>query len=93
MQPSPSTSNAATNSQENAHISRNPNVHYHVHKSPPLVRPMVSHRSPVYIILPYTFKIHFNNILPPMRRYCKWSPSFSPIRAKCETQLNFLDFI
>jgi hypothetical protein len=40
-------------------LSWNPKVHYHAHKSLPLV-PRMSHMDSVHTLTPYFFKIHFN---------------------------------
>jgi hypothetical protein len=42
----------------------NPKVHYHAHKSPPLVPPL-SHIDPVYTIPFHLSKIYFNIVHPP----------------------------
>jgi hypothetical protein len=45
-------------------ILRNPKVHHHVHKSPPLV-PIMTQFDPVPTIPSYLSKIHFNIVHPP----------------------------
>jgi hypothetical protein len=45
--------------QELSSILRNPTVHYHVHKSPPLVR-ILSQINPIHTVPSYLSKIHFN---------------------------------
>jgi len=73
-----------------------PNVHYCVHKSPPL-DPIVNQFNPVHSLRPFSFKIHL--------RLSLWSDLFSldsrseilyellisPTRAICPTQLIILD--
>jgi hypothetical protein len=44
-------------------LLRNPKVHYHVHKFPPLV-PILSQLHPVHIFRSYFLKIHSNIIFP-----------------------------
>jgi hypothetical protein len=50
-------------SQQNPCLLWNLKVHYHVHKSPPLI-PALCQKKPIQILTPYCFKIHFNIILP-----------------------------
>jgi hypothetical protein len=66
MELSPSSEAASyAPTQEFPNILWNLNVHYRVHKSPPLV-PTLSQISPVHTTLSYHSKIHFNIIHPPI---------------------------
>jgi hypothetical protein len=56
---------------------RNPKVHHHVHKSPPL-DPIPSQPNPVRPIDPYLPKVHLNVILSPTPRSSQWSLAFGP---------------
>jgi hypothetical protein len=60
--------------QEFIRILRNPNVHYRVHKSPPLVP---GHMNPVHTLSSYSFQIHFNITLTSKPRPYKLSLSFT----------------
>jgi hypothetical protein len=44
----------------------------------PATVPIQSHMNPVHSLRPYSFKIHFNIILPSMSRTSVWSPPFRP---------------
>jgi hypothetical protein len=55
--------------------TRNLNVHYRVHNSPPLV-PALSHRNLFHTLPQLFFNIHYSIILPSTPRSSKWSVSF-----------------
>jgi hypothetical protein len=61
--PSSEAANCAA-TQELPSILRNLRVHYHVHKSPPLV-PTLSQIDPVHTTPSYLSKIHFKIVHPP----------------------------
>jgi hypothetical protein len=76
MQRSPSwevSSSAVT--QELPNILWNLDVHYHAHKSPPLVH-IMNQMSPVHTTPLYTFKIHFKIIHPHISWSSYWFLSF-----------------
>jgi hypothetical protein len=64
LSPSRETANCAA-PQKLPSILWNPKVHYHVHKSPPLVS-ILSQINPVHTIPSYLSEIHFNIVHPPM---------------------------
>ena len=104
MQHSPSQeANWFAASQEITRILWNLNVHYHIHKCPPLV-PILSKLDPVHIPTSYFLKIHLNmsshlrlglpsglfpSAFPTKTLYTRL---LSPIRATCTAHLILLDF-
>ena len=71
-------------SQEIPHISRNPKVHYRIHKRPPPVS-ILGQPNPVHIPTSHLLEIHPNIIHPSTPRSPQWSlslrfPHQDPIR-------------
>jgi len=64
--------NSHSASEETPCLLRNPKVHYHVHKSSPLV-PLLRQMHPVHNFPPYFPNIHSNNIFPSTPRSSKRS--------------------
>jgi hypothetical protein len=63
--------NSLSSNLEILHLSLNPKVHYHVHKT--LTQdPTLSKVNPVYNIQSYWLEINFNIILPTTPRSSKW---------------------
>ena len=91
-------------SQEIPRISRNPKVHYRIHKRPPPVS-ILGQPNSVHILTSHLLEIHPNIIHPPTPRSLQWSlslrfphldpihPLSSPIRATCTAHHILLDFI
>ena len=91
-------------SQEIPRISRNPKVHYRIHKRPPPVS-ILGQPNPVHIPTSHLLEIQPNIIHPSTPRSPQWSPSLrfphqdpinplsSPIRATCPAHFILLDFI
>jgi len=71
----PWEANSQSASEEIPHTLWNPQVHYHVHKSPSLV-PVLSQMHPVHTLPTYFPKIQTNIVLPFMPQSSKWSLPF-----------------
>jgi len=74
VQSSPWEANWFAASQEILRISRNPKVHYHTHKRPPLVSILDQHNA-VHIPTSHLLEICPNIIHPSTPRSPQWSPS------------------
>jgi len=75
MEQSPWKANSRSASQEIPSILCNQKVHFHVHRSLPLI-PTFNQMNLVHTIISCFFKIHSNIILQSKRRSFKWSVSF-----------------
>jgi hypothetical protein len=74
LSPSREAANCAA-TRELPSILWNPEIRYHVHKSPPLV-PILSHSQPIHTIPSYLTKINFNIVHPLTSWSSQWSLSF-----------------
>jgi hypothetical protein len=97
MELNPCEANSCTVTQGFPNILSNLKLHYHLHKSSPLV-PILSQIKTVFITPSCLSTIHFNTILAHTSKSSQWSFSFSishrspllPIRATCHAHLTLL---
>ena len=75
----------------------NPNVHYRVHNSAPLVK-TISDINQMNVLPCFRFDIHFNIIFPPTATYSEWFvssrlPQQNLTRATCLAHLFLLELL